>query len=653
VKDSKRKPLDLTQSILRSMSPIHQQYIRNQGIKASFSLSLVTHDNLWGILSCHNKEPKYIPQNVRLQCENLSQLFSWHLYAKEEQLYFDKHTKAEKDIDLLLEQITPQKPIVQVFQENKNAVLDIMQADGFFFFSENEIVSIGETPEIDTIRKLAEEHLMGEEIRFATDNLLDHVDDISTLNNICGCLLIQLIDRRNFFTGWFRKEKLQVEKWVGNKDEQDQIALSKKERLTPRTSFTVHEREIRNHSKKWGQTDFDMAARFSRVFLAYALDIQERMQQNMAQLVKNDRQKNEFLATLAHELRNPLAPISAGVSLLEKKDNPDVREKVVTTVKKQILHMTRMINDLLEVSRITQGKVTLDHRLITVEAVLRDAIEICNSLIQERQHKLELNLPEEELWLNGDETRLSQIFANIINNAAKYSDEGGLIKISVEKDAKKDEVIISIKDNGKGIPEEKLDQIFTMFTQVDANSPHTKGGLGIGLTLVEKLVKLHNGEITAESHGENKGSTFEVRLPLSTPVQMREEIPEDKSKCDDVQQKIMIVDDHADILMMYEMLLEDMGYDVITAKDGAEAIAQFGLHKPDVALLDIGLPDIDGFELCKKLKESDPTGKAVFISQSGWGSQKHVKKALEAGFIEHFVKPLDPDLLKKTLSKYK
>tara|TARA_B100000686_G_scaffold222419_1_gene229578 strand:+ start:1 stop:1932 length:1932 start_codon:yes stop_codon:yes gene_type:complete len=640
----------MTHSLLRSLSPIHRQYVKNQGLRASFSMSLVTHDELWGMISCHSRDPVYIPQNVRLQCENLSQLFSWHLYAKEEELYIEKKQKAENAIDNMLDKTSPDFPIIDVFRSNKDAILNIMDADGFAFFSNGETFSIGNTPELSVVKKIYELSEKEKGQPFVSHKITDHIEEEDGLNNIRGVLLIPLTEKRNFFTAWFRKETKQTQKWAGTPEEKSANA-SKKDRLTPRSSFQVHVKEIHGESKSWDQNDRDMASRFNRVFLAHALETHERMRKNLSNLQEQDRYKNEFLATLAHELRNPLSPISAGISLLEKKTGADVQTRVIETMKRQVGHMTKMINDLLDVSRITRGKIKLDKQQLSVQQVIRNALETCDTIIRENHHQLFVDLPDDDLWIKGDPTRLSQVFSNILNNAAKYTDPNGNIKISVTE---QDEwVSIQIKDDGLGIPQAKLDSIFDMFTQVDAHSTHTKGGLGIGLTLVQRLVHLHGGQIHVRSDGKNKGTEFEVLLPLSGKA--AEEPTADKTeKIHDMgsQRKILVVDDNPDITTMYSILLETEGYEVKNAADGKEAIETFKEFKPHVALLDIGLPDIDGYELCQTLSKTDIGKHTVFLSQSGWGSDTHIARARESGFKEHFTKPLDNDILLAALKKH-
>ncbi len=649
IKDSGRPPLDLTHSLLRTLSPIHQQYIRNQGLQASFSMSLVTHDRLWGLISCHSRKATYISQDVRLQCENLSQLFSWHLYAKEEQLAFRQKERTDQSIQRMLDRVSPTFPIVEVFAAHQDEVLKLMDADGFIFYSDQESIAIGTTPDLPVILEIYAKADSRQGRPFITSQITRYLEDHEALHGILGVMLIPLVERKNYFTAWFRKEQRYIQKWAGLPQEKS-INASKRERLTPRTSFQVHIKEINGASKEFDQNDVDMAGRFNRMFLAHALEVQEKMRKNMSDLERQDRHKNEFLATLAHELRNPLAPISAGVSLLEHSESEEIRHKVTATIKRQVSYMTKLIDDLMDVSRITRGKVKLEQRILSIQEVIRNSIEMVDSLIKAKQHHLSVNMPDAPLLLRGDNARLSQIFSNVLNNAIKYTEAGGRISLNVT--ATQEQIIAVIQDNGLGIPKDKLQDIFLMFTQVEAHSTHTKGGLGIGLTLVDKLIRLHEGKITARSAGLNCGSEFEIVLPR---VKGEADGGSDSAELQGKSSgglRVMLVDDNPDVTGMLELLLQYSGYETRTAGNGREAIEMFPGFRPHVALLDIGMPDMDGYELCLRLRALPEARDTAFFSQSGWGNKEYRDRALAVGFVEHFVKPLDIKVLEYAFRTY-
>ena len=647
VEESERKPLDLTHSILRSLSPIHEQYVKNQGLKASMSFSLVTHDKLWGLISCHSKKTHYIEQNIGLECESLCQLFSWHLYAKEEEILLKKRQNLEQAINQILDKTSIENSVVQVFQENAAEILDIMDADGFMFFSKPQNITLGITPDSrisqELIRLMNEQH--GEPLYSA--RITDQIADEAALNGIKGVLLLPLFEQKNYFTAWFRKEQPEVVKWAGVPQEKS-VAGSKRERLTPRTSFKVYEQVITGKSKDWNKNDVDIARRFNRVFIAYALDTQEQMSDNLSRLEQNDRYKNEFLATLAHELRNPLSPIATGLTVLKNDSRPDKKNKTIKIMKRQVDRMSQMIDDLMEISRITQGKIKLQKELLSAQELVHNSVDVCIELIEEKRHTLTLNLPEAPLWVEADQTRLTQVLTNLLNNAAKYTDPGGEIQVAVYR--QEDAVCFQVVDNGIGIPSEKIDLVFTMFAQINAFDDRSKSGLGIGLPLVKRLVNLHDGEIFAKSAGLGQGSTFEILLPLATSVD--EELANTLPKETDAPEtgtKILIVDDNEDNVIMFEVLLDSWGYETRVATNGNEAISIFQEFKPDVALLDIGMPDITGYELCKRLAALPEGKNTVFFSQSGWGDEEAFQAAREAGFRTHFVKPVNHDVLAQSL----
>ena len=450
-----------------------------------------------------------------------------------------------------------------------------------------------------------------------------------------------------------RKEKLQIQKWAGMPQEKSPND-SKKERLVPRSSFQVHEIAITGKSKYWDLQDVNVATRFNKVFMSYAFEKQEMLRSDINFLQLQNKYVNEFLATLAHELRNPLAPISSGLTLLEDEQDPDLRKEYMETMSKQIDHMTTMINDLMDVSRITQNKVKLSKEIVDLRTILHDAIDASQSLIIKNKHQLVVNLPDEPVWIFGDSTRLNQVFVNILTNAAKYTEKGGRIEMNAfVKDLL---AHVSIKDNGLGIETEELDAIFTMFTQMNTLSSQSKSGLGIGLTLVKRLLEMHDAEIHVYSAGLGYGSEFEVLIPITDKpeeeVKNRAEKTAETDEIDTGVAKILLVDDNEDLTKMLKIILEKKNYQVIVATDGKSALDMFSKLKPDFAIIDLGLPDMTGFELCERLKELENSDKTVYFSHSGLGNKEEVEKSLRTGFKEHFVKPVKINELVQAMNVY-
>ncbi len=370
-----------------------------------------------------------------------------------------------------------------------------------------------------------------------------------------------------------------------------------------------------------------------------------------ATLKEADRRKDEFLATLAHELRNPLAPIRNAIHILHLKGS-DTPELIWArdVIDRQTQQMTRLVDDLLDLSRITTGKLALRINRIELEAIVQVAIETSRPLIEENGHNLTVNLPIQPVVLNGDATRLAQIFANLLNNAAKYTEPGGQIELTAER--QNTEVVVSVKDSGIGIPADALPYVFEMFTQGNRHLAKSHGGLGIGLTLVKRLVELHNGSIKARSAGPGKGSEFIVELPLVAdrqPAAAENEGP--VSNVFGPRLRILVVDDNKDNADGLGKLLQIMGHDLRTAYDGQSAIEIAEAFRADVILLDIGMPNLDGYDTCRHIRDQ-PWGKnMILIAQTGWGQDDDRRRTHAAGFDYHVVKPVDPTALMGLLAQ--
>jgi PAS domain S-box-containing protein len=367
-----------------------------------------------------------------------------------------------------------------------------------------------------------------------------------------------------------------------------------------------------------------------------------------------DMRKDQFLAMLAHELRNPLAPISnaAQIMKVEGPNGPSFQWSI-EVIEDQIKHMTRMVDDLLDVSRITRGKVVLQKELIELAAVVELAVEASQPLIQGYHHELTITLPPRPVILDVDPPRMAQVLSNLLNNAAKYTDEGGQIALIAQQiDG---EVIIRVIDNGIGISSQLLPEVFELFTQGDQTLSRSRGGLGIGLTLVQSLVELHDGRVTARSGGPGLGSEFEVRLPL--PVQ-DSVVPHDSGAAvrEPVagtlpRRRVLVVDDNRDNASSLGLLLEALGQEVYTAHDGPMALALTRQHCPEVVLLDIGLPGMDGYEVARQCRRQTGLDQSIVVAMTGYGKDEDRRRSQEAGFNAHFVKPLSLDDLRSLLSQ--
>jgi PAS domain S-box-containing protein len=369
------------------------------------------------------------------------------------------------------------------------------------------------------------------------------------------------------------------------------------------------------------------------------------------QLQETDRRKDEFLAMLAHELRNPLAPISNAVGILKLTDlEPAQIARCTDIINRQVKHLARLVDDLLDVSRISRGLVELKKESLEVRDFILPAVETCQPLIDARRHTLSLALPPEPVWVEGDRIRLAQVVSNLINNAAKYTEEGGHIGLSVE--ASDREVGIHVSDNGSGIDPADLAHLFDLFYQADRNLDRAQGGLGIGLSLVHNLVAKHGGNVQAFSAGRGQGSEFVVRLPRlilfsSTPAMTAEPA----ASCAHTL-RILVVDDNRDITESLALLLESEGHQVLTAYDGISALETARIERPDIILMDIGLPGLDGYAVAQALRQNHELERALLIALTGYGQPDDRKKSSASGFDEHLVKPVDIEKLRKLLASH-
>jgi PAS domain S-box-containing protein len=373
------------------------------------------------------------------------------------------------------------------------------------------------------------------------------------------------------------------------------------------------------------------------VLLLSMMDVTERRVAEEG-LKQADREKDDFLALLAHELRNPLAPIRTAVQLLKMRKQPDSEgQRLHAVIDRQVQHLVRMVDDLLDVSRVLRGKVELRREPIDAADAIAIAIETSRPLIDAQKQHLRLELPSRALMVNGDAVRLSQVIANLLNNASKYSDAGASIHLSASVD--NDHVVIQVRDSGAGIPVDVLPRIFEPFVQADRSLERSRGGLGIGLTLVKKIVELHHGQVSVESVGLGRGSTFTVRLPAhigATAVAPTVEQPPVIS----LPARVLVVDDNVDAAESLAMLLQSDGHTVSVAHNGVDAVQRADAWRPDIAVLDVGLPGMNGYEVASVLKQRGDACPEL-IAVTGYGQAADMQRAFAAGFRYHLVKPVD------------
>ncbi len=397
-------------------------------------------------------------------------------------------------------------------------------------------------------------------------------------------------------------------------------------------------------------SEFHVGAR--RYFTGIVRDITERkrlesqLQQRLEELAEADRQKNEFLAMLAHELRNPLGPMRNALYLMRMAPDTASHEAAQAMIERQLQQLVRLVDDLLDISRIIRGKIELQRERLDLVTALRRAVETAQPIIDAGGHVLEMELPSKPVCVMGDLIRLSQVIGNLLTNAAKYSARPGRIHVRLAQEG--DRAVLVVRDEGDGIEPELLPHIFDLFVQGEHSLARSQGGLGIGLTLVRRLVEMHDGEVSASSAGKGRGSAFAIRLPAIAPVDIAAPQPRDQERAPaGVSRRVLVVDDNVDAAHSMAGVLELFGHSVHYVHDGPAALGAVAHFCPDLVVLDIGLPGMDGYEVARRLRAMPGFGRKPIVGVTGYGQDEDRRRSREAGFDHHLVKPVDPEALQR------
>ena len=408
----------------------------------------------------------------------------------------------------------------------------------------------------------------------------------------------------------------------------------------------VRFRNFRTHEARWMSYKVLKLTESDGRIVGYATVSQDvthrkQLEDNLRRLATDlsevDRRKNEFLATLSHELRNPLAPLRNMVEIL-KRGSREHAALAVDMMERQLGQLVRLVDDLLDISRITHNRIELRRSRVEVASAIHQAVEGARPLAEEAGHRIEVRLPRESIYVNADPVRLAQIVGNLLNNSCKYTPAGGRISVTAERDG--NEAVITVADTGIGIPPANLSSIFEMFAQIDGSIERSRGGLGIGLTLVKRLVEMHGGSIEARSEGEGQGSEFIVRMPAIIEAAAAATIAAAPQRTAN-NYRILVVDDNEDAATSLATLLQMTGHESFTAFDGPAALEAMERHRPDAVLLDIGLPGLSGYEVCRRARAQPWGSDMTLIALTGWGQEEDRQKTQDAGFDGHLVKPVE------------
>jgi PAS domain S-box-containing protein len=501
-----------------------------------------------------------------------------------------------------------------------------------------------------TAKTKTEGQLRESEERFRT--IADSAPLLMWLNDLSGCVFVNraYLD----FLGLHSQTEVRGYDWTVFVHPEDREAYIAAYQQSMRTAspFAAEFRFLRHDGEyRWMQSTGVARLGANGELIGYTGCTYDIHEARLAaeSLREADRRKDEFLATLAHELRNPLAPLVNMLEILKRADgSPELLQQVRSTMARQLNSLVRLVDDLLDLSRITRNRLVLRRQRVDLASVIQHAIETCGPLFEDLQHEFKVSLPANPVLLHADPVRLAQVFHNLLHNACKYTPRKGRISLTAEQDGP--EIVVKISDTGIGIPPEKLSTIFEMFSQVDQSLERAHGGLGIGLTLVKRLVELHGGTVQAFSHGKGQGSEFVVRLAaLNDSAEVEGPVEPGVGKRATAR-RVLIVDDNEDSARSLAMLLDLSGDRTRTAHDGIEALAAAEEFRPEVVLLDIGMPKLNGFDAARRIRQQ-PWGKdMVLIALTGWGQDADRRRSQQAGFDAHLVKPIDHAVLEKVLS---
>jgi PAS domain S-box-containing protein len=428
---------------------------------------------------------------------------------------------------------------------------------------------------------------------------------------------------------------------------------------------SVDEQGARNEPEHWMWVKFPITdARGRQLVAGVAFNITEQYQAEQAlraseeryrhlskALEEMNRRKDEFLATLGHELRNPLAPLLTAAELLQlEPPGNELTQQAVDVISRQAEHMRRLIDDLLDVARITRGIVSLQLQELDLRDALQEVLRTAQSWLDSREHQLVVSIPARPVYVEADRMRLEQVITNLVSNAAKFTPVRGRIEVTLERD--EETAVIRVADNGKGIPSDMLAGVFDLFTQVNPSIDRAEGGLGLGLTLVKRLTEMHGGSVEASSAGEGKGTQFTVRLPIrqSRGAHVHSVADRIVRRRTSTECRVLIVDDNSDCVAMLNLLLPGWGYRTAVAHSGTEALARAKAFKPHVILLDIGLPEMSGYEVAERIRQDPSLAGTALVALTGYGQEEDRRRTREAGFAAHLTKPVDAETLNKMLT---
>lgn len=646
-------PLDLSLSVLRSVSPVHVEYMRNMKVTASMSVSLVIDGKLAGLIACHHYAgPRHVSYAVRETCEYLGQSLSWHLRMVEgaDEARHAQSVKAH-EAEVVAGMATTDDLLDGLAT---SALVKITEASSAAIVLEEGTRIVGErAPSADEVAQLVAWLRTTPHEVFATDNLAAHFAPAAGWDDRAAGMLAVAVSRAlGEYLLWFRPSTERVVDWAGKPFKIEVTTTEGGVRLSPRGSFELWRETVRGRSLPWQTWHIEGASSLRRVMLGGVRKRASELRDANQRLVEADRAKDDFIATVSHELRTPLNAISGWTGMMRAGNLPAEKQGyALDVIARNAQLQTQLVEDLLDVSRITSGKLSLDVDIVELVSLIENVLDGMALAAEAKNIRFKRMLDPKATPVLGDATRIRQVASNLLNNALKFTPKGGSITIVLRR--LESDVELSITDTGKGIDPEFLPFMFDLFRQQDAGMNRRSQGLGIGLAIAKKLVEMHGGRIAASSEGVGKGATFSVRLPVgpvrSTPVpNVREKGPAWSGPQELRGLRVLLVEDEPDSREFVVQMLRSCGSVVTAAADADEALRAMAKETPDLLISDIGLPGTDGFQLMRTIRElpDDRGGRVPAIALSAYTRAVDRTTALTAGFHSHVPKPVDaPELL--------
>lgn len=670
------RPLDMSHCVLRSVSPIHLEYLKNMGVGASMSISLLREGRLWGLVACHHYSARRVAYDVRAACELIGQVVSLQLLQREQAEIADDVAQKKSAIARVTDRIEPGPAFERSLAAQADAVLGLINSGGAAVIMGDEVTRVGQAPPTSDIMAIAEIVQSSNTEVFATDMISTFLPR-GTLSAVAsGVLAIPFTRSGRHCVMWFRPEQVRVVNWAGD-PAKSVVKGEQPARLSPRGSFALWKETVRGRSLAWTSNELAAATEFRKSLvlklLEHANDVlshnavlrraSEEKDQTIdseraarAQAERINRLTDEFVATLSHELRTPLNAIQGWVHLLRSRATPSEVAEGLDVIDRNTRVQSQMVNDLLDMSRINSGKLRLDVQSVDVANVIESALSTIKFSADAKAIRVHKTIdPLPGVNISGDPQRLQQIVWNLLSNAVKFTPKGGLVHVELKRAGSYIE--LNVRDNGVGIPQDFLPHVFDRFRQADASTTRSFGGLGLGLSIVRHLTEMHGGTIAAASPGPGAGSTFTVTFPVRSI--MSEDGSEPHPSAGDpnavVQDapniaglNVLLLDDEFDAREFVRRLLADHGVKVVGVGSVAEAMAVAGEQEFDLIVSDIGMPGEDGYSFIRQLRALESRRgrrRTPCVALTAYARTEDRRRLMMAGFQVHVAKPVEPSEL--------